>query len=62
LNDYPIPGRLPANAEAVLRAVRFDRAAGRNPPEHLFTTLLDQPREGPMRDDIRQLTTESVFE
>jgi acetoin utilization protein AcuC len=52
LNDYPIPGRLPANAEAVLRAVRFDRAAGRNPPEHLFTTLLDQPREGPVRDNI----------
>ncbi|MEA2777848.1 MAG: acetoin utilization protein AcuC, partial [Acetobacteraceae bacterium] len=47
LNDYPIPDRLTANAEAVLRAVRFDRAAGRNPPEHLFTTLLDQPREGP---------------
>ena len=58
LNDYHIPDRLPAVAEAGLRSLRFDRAAGRNPPEHWFTTLLDWPREGPVRAEIRQLATE----
>jgi acetoin utilization protein AcuC len=60
LNDFPIPARLPPDAEAVLRALRFDRAAGRNPPEHWFSTLLDAPRDGPIRDEIRQLIKESL--
>jgi acetoin utilization protein AcuC len=60
LNDFPIPDRLPPAAEAGLRALRFDRAAGRNPPAHWFTTLLDQPREGPVRDAVRQLTQEGI--
>jgi acetoin utilization protein AcuC len=55
LNNHPIPDRLPAGGETVLRALRYDRAAGRNPPEHWFTTLLDRPRDGPVRDEIRQL-------
>ncbi len=55
LNDLPIPDRLPPAAEAGLRALRFDRAAGRNPPEQWFTTLRDPPRPGPVRDDIRAL-------
>lgn len=59
LNDRPIPDRLPPAAEAGLRALRFDRAAGRNPPPHWFTTLLDAPRTGPIRDKIRLLTKES---
>ena len=45
----PIPARLPPAAEAVLRALRYDRAAGRDPPEHWFTTLRDPPRPGPIR-------------
>ncbi len=60
LNDFPIPDRLPPDAETVLRALRFDRAAGRNPPEHWFSTLLDAPRDGPIRDEIRQLIQESL--
>jgi acetoin utilization protein AcuC len=60
LNNHPIPDRLPAAAEAGLRALRFDRAAGRNPPDHWFTTLLDAPREGPVRDVIKDLTKESL--
>jgi acetoin utilization protein AcuC len=60
LNDFPVPERLPAEAEAGLRALRFDRAAGRNPPEHWFSTLLDRPREGPVRDAVLQLTKEGV--
>jgi acetoin utilization protein AcuC len=58
LNNYPIPERLPSTAEAGLRALRFDRAAGRKPPEHWSTTLLDRPREGPVRDVIRHLIEE----
>ena len=54
LNDFPVPERLPPRAEAVLRALSFSRAAGRNPPEHWFTTLLDPPREGPVRSSIEE--------
>jgi acetoin utilization protein AcuC len=55
LNNLPVPERLPPEAEAVLRALQFNRAAGRNPPEHWFTTLRDSPRPGPVRADIRDL-------
>lgn len=61
LNDFTIPDRLPPDAEAGLRTLRFDRAAGRNPPEHWFTTVLDRPRDGPIRDAIRQLTKENLI-
>lgn len=53
LNDRPIPRVLPAKAEAVLRALRFDgNRRGKNPPEHWFTTLQDMPRPGPVRDEV----------
>jgi acetoin utilization protein AcuC len=55
LNGFPMPERLPPAAEAVLRALRLDRAVGRNPPEHWFTTLRDQPRAGPVRDAVKHL-------
>jgi acetoin utilization protein AcuC len=55
LNDLPIPDRTTPQAETVLRALVYNRAAGRNPPEHWFTTLRDAPREGPVRDEIRRL-------
>jgi acetoin utilization protein AcuC len=61
LNDYPIPDHLPSSAQAQLRALRYDRAAGRNPPEHWFTTLRDTPREGPVRESVRQLTEEILI-
>ncbi|PPQ30068.1 acetoin utilization protein AcuC [Rhodopila globiformis] len=60
LNGRPVPHRLPPAAEARLRALRYDRAAGRNPPEHWMTTLLDPPRPGPVRPEIRQLIEESL--
>jgi acetoin utilization protein AcuC len=53
LNGWEIPDRLPEGAEAVLRALTLNRAAGRNPPGHLFTTLRDAPREGPVRLETR---------
>lgn len=55
LNGLPIPPRLPEPAEAVLRGLAWSRAAGRNPPEHWFTTLADAPRPGPVRPEIRTL-------
>ena len=55
LNGIPVPDRTTQAAEAVLRALRYNRAAGRNPPEHWFTTLRDVPREGPVRDEVRRL-------
>ena len=55
LNDIPIPERTTPAAEAVLRALTYNRAAGRNPPDHWFTTIRDAPREGVVRDEIRQL-------
>ncbi len=55
LNGLEPPQRLPPEAEAVLRALSFHRAAGRNPPEHWFTTLRDAPRPGPVRGEIRHL-------
>jgi acetoin utilization protein AcuC len=55
LNGLPIPPVLPPPAQAVLRGLRYSRVAGRNPPEHWFTTLRDAPRPGPVRDAVRRL-------
>jgi acetoin utilization protein AcuC len=55
LNDLPIPPRIPPAAEAVLRGLSFARAAGRNPPEHWFTSIADAPRPGPVRPEIHRL-------
>jgi acetoin utilization protein AcuC len=62
LNDIAIPARLPPAAEAVLRALTYARAAGRNPPEHWFTTLQDAPREGMVRPEIDALIALSARE
>ena len=55
LNDLAVPDTLPPVAEQVLRALHWDRAAGRNPPQHWFTTLRDTPREGTVRDEVKRL-------
>jgi acetoin utilization protein AcuC len=44
-----------AEAEAVLRALTWSRAAGRNPPDHWFTTLGDERRPGPVRDAVKRV-------
>lgn len=62
LNDLPIPDRMPAAAETVLRSLVYNRAAGRNPPAHWFTTLRDAPREGPVRPEIERLATLALKE
>ncbi len=54
LSGRDMPDRLPAQAEAVLRALHWPGAqAGRTPPEAWFTTLADPPREGPVRPELR---------
>ncbi len=55
LNGIPIPDRTTPAADAVLRALTYNRAAGRNPPEHWFTTIRDAPRPGPVRDEVARL-------
>ena len=55
LNGFEIPERLPQPAQAVLRGLTWARAAGRNPPEHWFTTLADTANVHPVRDQIWQI-------
>lgn len=62
LNGIEIPARTPPAAEQVLRSLVYNRAAGRNPPEHWFTTLRDAPREGIVRDAIRRLAEAARME
>ncbi|SDY89700.1 acetoin utilization protein AcuC [Jannaschia faecimaris] len=53
LSDQDIPDRLPPNAEAVLRGLRFDgNSRGKNPPDHWFTTIRDAPRSGVIRGEV----------
>lgn len=59
LNGLEPPARLPPEAEAVLRGLTWSRSAGRNPPEHWSTTLLDAAREGPVRDEVRRVVAEA---
>jgi acetoin utilization protein AcuC len=60
LNGWEIPGRLPPAAEGVLRALTLNRAAGRNPPAHWFTTLRDEPREGEVREEVRAVVARAM--
>jgi acetoin utilization protein AcuC len=62
LCGFEIPPRLPEEAETILRRLVYNRAAGRNPPDHWFTTLRDAPREGPVRDEIRALARQTLTE
>ncbi len=55
LAGFARPSRLPAGAERILRDLTWHRQAGRNPPEHWFTTLADQPNDGP--DGLAALAT-----
>jgi len=62
LNDFDLPERLPAAAEAVLRALVWHRAAGRTPPEHWFTTLVDSPRRGVVRAAVQRVAAAAARE
>ena len=62
LNHIPIPPRTTPAAEAVLRALTYNRAAGRNPPERWFTTIQDESREGPVRDEVKRVADLTLLE
>lgn len=55
LNGFDMPDVLPADAEAVLRGLSWNRRRGEPRPEVWFTTLADQPREGPVRPELRHV-------
>jgi acetoin utilization protein AcuC len=55
LNGLEPPLRLPPAAETVLRGLTWNRRRGEPRPEHWFTTLLDQPRRGPVRPVIVEI-------
>jgi acetoin utilization protein AcuC len=55
LNGILVPPRTNAAATVVLRALTYNRAAGRNPPSHWFDSLRDLPREGMVRSEIAAL-------
>lgn len=54
LSGQEIPDRLPPKAQAVQRALTWGRKGRPGPDEALMTTLADPPREGPVRDEIRE--------
>lgn len=60
LNGLEIPDRLPAEAEAVLRGLQWNRAAGRHPPAHWMETLADRPNDGAIRPEVRSLVSEAA--
>ena len=55
LNGLAPPAALPPAAETILRRLTLNRAAGRNPPEHWFTSLADAPRQAPLRPETEAL-------
>ncbi|MBO6784044.1 MAG: acetoin utilization protein AcuC [Alphaproteobacteria bacterium] len=53
LNGFDIPVPAPPAAEQVLRALTWNRARGKNPPEHWFTTLRDTAPGSAVRSEFR---------
>ncbi len=60
LNGFAIPERLPVEAEAVLRSLSWNRRRSEPRPEHWFTMLADQPREGPVRPAVLELVARAA--
>ena len=60
LNGIAIAGRATPEAEAVLRGLRYNRAAGRKPPLPWLTTLRDATREGEVRDEVLRLAAQAL--
>jgi len=55
LNGIAVPDTLDGPAEAFLRSLTWHRSAGREPPDHWFTTLRDPARPGPVRGTTEDL-------
>ena len=48
-----LPDRLPPSAQAVLQGLSWNGGTRPPPEAHMLDTLLDPPREGPIRPDVR---------
>ncbi len=57
LNGHAIPDHLPPAATAVLRGLSWNGGHRPLPAEHMFTTLRDVPRPGPIRPEITDRLT-----
>lgn len=53
LSGRDLPDRLPEAAQSVLADLTWNGGARPAPEPHLITTLLDTPREGPVRAELR---------
>jgi len=53
LSGQTLPDRLLATAEAVMRDLGWNGGSRPPPDEAMLTTLIDAPREGPVRPEIR---------
>lgn len=53
LSGHEIPDRLPADARAILSGLTWNRKAAQPSMDHLFKTLRDPPRSGPISDTLR---------
>ena len=58
LCDRSVPAEVPEAGAAVLRALTWRHSRGCNPPAHWFTTLADEPRLGPVREEVRATVRE----
>jgi len=59
LNEFNIPTQLEPHAVEVLRALTWNRAQGKNPPEHWFTTIADTPPQTAVRGSVRKLVADA---
>lgn len=55
LNDLEIPSNLPAEAQSVLSALNWTHRLGRTPPDHWKTALADNPRNGVIRSEVKDI-------
>jgi len=56
MNDFEAPEPLSAQAHKLLRDIKWNHRNGRKPPDHWLTTLADTPNQGPVRDEIVEIS------
>jgi acetoin utilization protein AcuC len=57
LSGRPIPSRLPADAQRVLRSLQCDLVDDEEVEDEWITSLADRRRTGPVRDEVKSLAT-----
>ena len=59
LNRFEIPAQLESHAVEMLRALTWNRAQGKNPPELWFSTIADIPSQAAVRGSVRKLVADA---